>query len=91
VIAAGFDKVLATPTTSRFAESRLSSLLEEPEPLAALLEPVPAASSPLEDEDEVMPMPSILVEEEDEIFKPAQEGVGFDAEEDLDIPDFLKS
>ena len=90
VIAAGFDKVLAAPTTSRFAENRLSSLLEEPEPLAAPLETVPA-SAPLEDEDDVMPMPSILVEDEDEIFKPAQEGVGFDAEEDLDIPDFLKS
>jgi len=59
--------------------------------LAAPLETVPSASAPLEDEDDVMPMPSILVEDEDEIFKPAQEGVGFDAEEDLDIPDFLKS
>jgi cell division protein FtsZ len=90
VIAAGFDKVLTAPTTSRFAESRLSRLLEEPETLA-VLEPVPAASTPIEDEDDVMPMPSILVEEEDEIFKPAQERVAFDAEEDLDIPDFLKS
>jgi cell division protein FtsZ len=90
VIAAGFDKTLTAPTTSRFAESRLSRLLEEPEPLV-VLEPVPAASTRIEDEDDVMPMPSILVEEEDEIFKPAQEGVAFDAEEDLDIPDFLKS
>ncbi len=45
VIAAGFDKVLVAPTTSRFAGSRLSSLLEEPEPLAAALEPVPAVAS----------------------------------------------
>jgi cell division protein FtsZ len=92
VIAAGFDKTLTAtaPTTSRFAESRLSRLLEEPEPVV-VLEPVPAASTRIEDEDDVMPMPSILVEEEDEIFKPAQEGVAFDAEEDLDIPDFLKS
>jgi cell division protein FtsZ len=90
VIAAGFDKTLTASTTSRFAESRLSRLLEEPEPLV-VLEPVPAASTRIEDEDDVMPMPSILVEEEDEIFKPAQEGVAFDAEEDLDIPDFLKS
>jgi cell division protein FtsZ len=92
VIAAGFDKTLTATasTTSRFAESRLSRLLEEPEPLV-VLEPVPAASTRIEDEDDVMPMPSILVEEEDEIFKPAQEGVAFDAEEDLDIPDFLKS
>jgi cell division protein FtsZ len=90
VIAAGFDKSLTAPTMSRFAESRLSRLLEEPETLT-VIEPVPAASASLEDEDDVMPMPSILVDEEDEIFKPAQEGAAFDAEEDLDIPDFLKS
>jgi cell division protein FtsZ len=92
VIAAGFDKTLTAPATSRFAESRLSRLLEEPETLT-VIEPVPAASSPIDDEDDVMPMPSILVDDEDEIFKPAQDGdgVGFDAEEDLDIPDFLKS
>ena len=89
VIAAGFDKTLAAATTSRFAESRLSRLLEEPETLA-VIEPVPSASVPIDDDD-VLPMPSILVEEEDEIFKPEQEGVAFDAEEDLDIPDFLKS
>src|SRR5215204_4817230 len=88
VIAAGFDKTLTAATTSRFAESRLSRLLEEPETLA-VIEPVPSASVPVDDDD-VLPMPSILVEEEDEIFKPEQEGVTFDAEEDLDIPDFLK-
>ena len=89
VIAAGFDKTLTAPTASRFAESRLSRLLEEPETLA-VIEPVPSASVPIDDDD-VLPMPSILVEEEDEVFKPEQEGVAFDAEEDLDIPDFLKS
>ena len=38
-------------------------------------------------------LPSLLEDdqEEDEIFKPAPETVVFDAEEDLDIPDFLKS
>jgi cell division protein FtsZ len=36
-------------------------------------------------------VPSILAEEEDEMFKPAPATVVFDAEEDLDIPDFLKS
>jgi len=90
VIAAGFDKTLTAPTASRFAESRLSRLLEEPETLT-VIEPVPSASVPVDDDDDVLPMPSILVEEEDEIFKPEQEGVAFDAEEDLDIPDFLKS
>ena len=38
------------------------------------------------------PAPSLLSEEEgDEMFKPAPATVVFDAEEDLDIPDFLKS
>ena len=90
VIAAGFDKSLTAATASRFSESRLSRLLEEPESLA-VIEPVPAVSVKIDDDDDVLPMPSILVEEEDEIFKPEQEGVAFDAEEDLDIPDFLKS
>jgi cell division protein FtsZ len=36
-------------------------------------------------------VPSLLEEEEDEMFKPAPATVVFDAEEDLDIPDFLKS
>jgi len=43
------------------------------------------------DDDDLSPMPSILVEDEDDIFKQAPETVSFDAEEDLDIPDFLKS
>ena len=37
------------------------------------------------------PVPSLLEEEEDEMFKPAPATVVFDAEDDLDIPDFLKS
>jgi cell division protein FtsZ len=41
---------------------------------------------------EPAPVPSLLEdEEEDELFKPAPETVVFDADEDLDIPDFLKS
>src|SRR5438270_7089073 len=58
-------------------ESRLSRLIE----------------SPREGEEERIMLPSLLEEdqEEDEIFKPAPETVVFDAEEDLDIPDFLKS
>jgi cell division protein FtsZ len=57
-------------------EGRLSSVLE----------------SSRRDEERIV-LPSLLEEdqEEDEIFKPAQETVVFDAEEDLDIPDFLKS
>jgi cell division protein FtsZ len=44
-------------------------------------------------EEERIVLPSLLEEdqEEEEIFKPAPETVVFDAEEDLDIPDFLKS
>jgi cell division protein FtsZ len=38
------------------------------------------------------PVPSLLEEEdEEEMFKPAPATVVFDADEDLDIPDFLKS
>ena len=38
------------------------------------------------------PVPSLLQEEEEEeMFRPAPSAVVFDAEEDLDIPDFLKS
>jgi cell division protein FtsZ len=41
---------------------------------------------------ERQPAPSLLEEEEDEeMFKPAPATVTFDADEDLDIPDFLKS
>src|SRR5436190_12255307 len=49
--------------------------------------------APSEREEERIVLPSLLEdeEEEDEIFKSAPETVVFDAEEDLDIPDFLKS
>src|ERR687887_2643131 len=45
-----------------------------------------------EEEDRIV-LPSLLEEEEEEedIFRSAPETVVFDAEEDLDIPDFLKS
>jgi cell division protein FtsZ len=78
VIAAGFDKLVERP----HADSRISRLLEEPTPLprAVVVEESVLARS----------VPSIL-EDEDEIFRPAPESVSFDAEEDLDIPDFLKS
>ena len=36
------------------------------------------------------PAPSLLEDEDDELFKPAPATVVFDADEDLDIPDFLK-
>jgi cell division protein FtsZ len=90
VIAAGFDKLLAAPTSVRF-ESRLSQLLEDPDPVPAATTVDRSAASLLEEEPEPAGVPSILVEEEDEIFRPAPETVSFDAEEDLDIPDFLKS
>jgi cell division protein FtsZ len=87
VIAAGFDKLLASQPTF---ESRISRLLEEPE--RATAEPAPTPST-FEEEREETPagVPSILVEEEDEIFRPAPDAAAFDADEDLDIPDFLKS
>lgn len=84
VIAAGFDRLQAAPAAAQF-EGRLSRLLEEP------LAPAAASTGDLEEEkEERAPVPSILVEE-DEIFHPAPETLAFDAEEDLDIPDFLKS
>ena len=85
VIAAGFDKLL--PSATKQVESRLARLLEEPIEIGAPPEePVGVAAA-----EEAAAMPSILVEDEDEIFKPASETMAFDAEEDLDIPDFLKS
>jgi cell division protein FtsZ len=84
VIAAGFEKLMAAAASSQF-ESRLSRLLEEPEPARDEL-----GAKVAEEEGEATPV-SILVEEEDEIFRPAPEAASFDAEEDLDIPDFLKS
>jgi cell division protein FtsZ len=77
VIAAGFDKLVERAGR----EGRLSRILEEP-----VL--VPEA---LDEEQEPGPVPSILIDEEDEIFKSVPDRVPFDAEEDLDIPDFLKS
>jgi cell division protein FtsZ len=87
VIAAGFDKLLSAP---QHMESRLSRLLEDPSEPYRVPEPATAGASLMDDAD-LSPMPSILVEDEDDIFKPAPETVSFDAEEDLDIPDFLKS
>ncbi len=55
---------------------------------------VPAAAGSVREadlDDLPAPMPSILVDDEDEVFAPTPDGVSFDAEEDLDIPDFLKS
>jgi cell division protein FtsZ len=83
VVAAGFDKVTpsASGSSNQF-ESRLSRLLEEP---------VRTAPS-----TEHQSLPSILAEDEDDgdVFTTGEsehKTVSFDAEEDLDIPDFLKS
>jgi cell division protein FtsZ len=87
VIAAGFDKLLSSPQR---IESRLSQLLDGPSDTYRVPESAVAGASMMDDDD-LSPMPSILVEDEDDIFKQAPETVSFDAEEDLDIPDFLKS
>jgi cell division protein FtsZ len=76
VVAAGFDRSPMTAGEDRF-QSRLSRLLEEP-----------SATEARED------LPSILSDEEtDDVFTTGEQEpvVSFDAEEDLDIPDFLKS
>ncbi|HET7237286.1 MAG TPA: hypothetical protein VFK59_12745, partial [Actinomycetota bacterium] len=74
-------------------EGRLSRLLEEPEFASTRPSPTPVSieGEGEEMEEAPLPMPSILAEDEDEIFKPASDASSFDAEEDLDIPDFLKS
>jgi cell division protein FtsZ len=41
--------------------------------------------------DQAEPAPTILEDDDADVFAPAPEPVSFDAEEDLDIPDFLKS
>ena len=83
VVAAGFDKLASSSSegSSRF-ESRLSRLLEEP-----------VRGGNHEDV-----LPSILADDADEdmdVFTssgdPEPATVSFDAEEDLDIPDFLKN
>ncbi|MGZ4132382.1 MAG: cell division protein FtsZ [Actinomycetota bacterium] len=75
VVAAGFDKSSPAAADNRF-ESRLSRLLEEP---VRESRPEPA-------------LPSILQDEESDVFATSEPApVSFDAEEDLDIPDFLKS
>jgi len=79
VVAAGFDKVSPSSAATNQFESRLSRLLEEP----------------VRTEQDDTALPSILVEDEDDtdVFTDAEQqtAVSFDAEEDLDIPDFLKS
>jgi cell division protein FtsZ len=81
VVAAGFDKVASTSSSGNQFESRLSRLLEEP---------VRAG-----DTAETEALPSILDDEDNDVFTSREPGpekrISFDAEEDLDIPDFLKS
>jgi cell division protein FtsZ len=77
VVAAGFVKTVPNGSVGNQFESRLSRLLEEP----------------VRDRGEHEALPSILTDDADEeIFTTGEpERVSFDAEEDLDIPDFLKS
>jgi cell division protein FtsZ len=78
VIAAGFDKL-----GNGKNGGKLARVLEAERMLGTSGQ---RADAPAEREA----APSLL-EEEDEMFKPAQRTVVFDAEDDLDIPDFLKS
>jgi cell division protein FtsZ len=77
VIAAGFDKL-----GNGKNGGKLARVLEA----ERMLGTAGRADAPAEREA----APSLL-EEDDEMFKPAQKTVVFDAEDDLDIPDFLKS
>ena len=78
VIAAGFDKL-----GNGKNGGKLARVLEAERMLGSA-----GAKTDAPAEREVAPS---LLEEEDEMFKPAQKTVVFDAEDDLDIPDFLKS
>jgi cell division protein FtsZ len=78
VIAAGFDKL-----GNGKNGGKLARVLEAERMLGTSGQ---RADAPAEREA----APSLL-EEDDEMFKPAQRTVVFDAEDDLDIPDFLKS
>jgi cell division protein FtsZ len=79
------DEVRVTVIAAGF--DKLGPGLGESSRISRLIE------GPHERDEERIVLPSLLEDdqEEDEMFKPAQETVVFDAEEDLDIPDFLKS
>jgi hypothetical protein len=77
VIAAGFDKLASVPTAF---ERRLSRILDEP-----------TSKTEAAAEGATGSVASIL-DEEDELFTQVPETVVFESEDDdLDIPDFLKS
>jgi cell division protein FtsZ len=50
------------------------------------------AVSEFDEEEEEVPVPSLLSEpgDEEELFQPAPSTIKIDADDDLDIPDFLK-
>ena len=77
VIAAGFDKL-----GGGAVDSRIGRLLESP---------VSPRGAPADEDEDLVP--SLLTEEDDEedLFGAVPATVTFDAESDLDIPDFLKS
>ncbi|MEX0754022.1 MAG: cell division protein FtsZ [Actinomycetota bacterium] len=92
VVAAGFDKIATAQGQPARVEGRLAALLEEPEPVRSAASSKRGAGAPSDPAQRPeAPVPSFL-EDEDDVFRsePA-ENVAFDAEEDLDIPDFLKS
>jgi cell division protein FtsZ len=94
VVAAGFDKLAAAAPAQSQVEGRLARLLEEPEPVRPL-SPTPGQRKQTKQtkrREEPIPVPSILEDDEEDVFRSEpSESVAFDAEEDLDIPDFLKS
>jgi hypothetical protein len=78
VIAAGFDRA----TETAFSRPTLSMSSRQPESIT------------LHDEEEEILVPSLLKErqEDEDMFQPAKVGAGRsdEADDDLDIPDFLK-
>ena len=78
VIAAGFDRT----TETAFSRPSLSMSSRQPESIS------------LPEDDEEIPVPSLLKErqEDEDMFQPAKVGAGRsdETDDDLDIPDFLK-
>ncbi|MFM8943739.1 MAG: cell division protein FtsZ [Actinomycetota bacterium] len=87
VVAAGFDRLLpsAAPREGRFAK------LLEGRPMPDLTAAATSSSSAeAERVEPPLPVPSILLEDEDDVFTPVSQTVRIEDEDDLDIPDFMK-
>ena len=84
VIAAGFDRLLPS-ASGRDGAGRVSRLLDD-----RPTDPLLGAPASEEAAAATTPLPSVFLEDEDDVFQAAGDGLALDPEDDLDIPDFLK-